>query len=69
MAEQCTGALDNGRIFDGTEDQPLVFTMGERGAFPALERAASVMGRTEIMFSFFLCAGVLKWSKKIIFVL
>lgn len=31
---QCTGALDNGRIFDGTEDQPLVFTMGERGGFP-----------------------------------
>lgn len=39
------GTLDNGRIFDSTEEgQPLVFTMGRGEIFPALERAVAAMG-------------------------
>lgn len=34
------GTLDNGRIFDSTQDrEPLVFTIGADQVFPALERA------------------------------
>lgn len=38
------GTLDNGRIFDSTQDrEPLVFTIGSGEVFPALERAVTGM--------------------------
>ena len=37
---QYVGTLDNGRIFDATSDEePLVFTIGNGQVFPALEAA------------------------------
>lgn len=45
VAVQYIGTLDNGRIFDRTEEgEPLVFTMGSGDIFPALERALAAMG-------------------------
>ncbi len=38
------GTLDNGRIFDSTtDDDPLVFTIGESRVFPAMEHAVTGM--------------------------
>lgn len=37
------GTLDNGRIFDSTENDPLSFTIGSGEVFPALEKAVCGM--------------------------
>src|SRR6266545_2209789 len=38
------GTLDNGRIFDSsTDENPLVFTIGENQVFPALEKEVLAM--------------------------
>lgn len=43
------GTLDNGRIFDSTQDdQPLEFTLGAGEVFPALEAAVAEMGVGEV---------------------
>lgn len=43
------GTLDNGRIFDSTEQHgPLTFTIGANQVFPALERSIIGMGSGEV---------------------